>query len=878
LKTTLADHIRLWTTSTTSCQSWYDDLAHTIELKNIMKLKPLPMTLTLAFAFAVMTAGLPQSAFAKSVSTLEFEKLPFSKGASGHRLIGAGDRLQLLVNAHLSTGQREDATRNVKYVVTPGNVVAVNKTGFVTPKGNGTATITAKLGELTAVTKISVEKFTEVRAINFGNSIVPIFTKAGCNAGGCHGKSGGQNGFRLSLLGFEPQEDYEYLVKEARLRRIFPAAPDHSLLLRKGAAIVPHGGGKKLEVGSHDYDLLRRWIAQGMPFGKPEDPTVASIEVFPRERVMLANGEQQLSVMATYTDGHVEDVTRASLFEPNEKEIAEVEELGLVRMNSQPGDVAVMVRYQGKVAVSIASLPLGAPVKHLPAERNFIDTLVFKKLQKVGMPPSEICDDETFIRRVTLDVAGRLPSKSETEKFLADKNPKKRDQWVDGLLAGTDYADFFANYWSALLRNQRTVVSGRTEPYMRGTYAFHSWIRESLYRNKPYDVFVREVIAASGDIQDNPPVAWYRQVKTASQQLEDSAQLFLGTRLQCAQCHHHPFEKWSQADYYSFGAFFSQVSRRAGSQPGEEMIFASRKTATGTNKKNNKKVLPAGLGATPVELTPDDDARHVLVDWMTDSKNRFFAHALVNRYWKHFFNRGLVEPEDDMRETNPATNPELLDSLAANFIKSGFDLKQLVRSIVSSSTYQLSAIPNSHNAKDKQYFSRYYPKRLTAEVLLDAIDTLTKSETKWAGLPAGTRAVQLPDNYFNSKSYFLQVFGRPDSASACACERSQDASLAQSLHLLNSKDIQTKLSASAGRAAELALNEKLNDEQKMQELYLWAFARHAMSHEANVGIEHVEKKLSRAKAAKADVKVAKREAYEDIVWALISSKEFLFNH
>ena len=809
---------------------------------------------------------------------IAFESLPLSKDAKTLQLVGSGDRMQLLVNAYEADGRLRDATHEAVYSAAPANIVTISKSGFIKPKADGTTTITAKLGDKTASVKVAVSEFGKAQEINFANRIVPVFTKGGCNGGGCHGKSGGQNGFKLSLLGFEPTEDYEYLVKEARMRRIFPAAPDHSLLLRKGAAVVPHGGGKKLEVGSHDYELLRRWIAQGMPYGNPDDPTVSKIEVFPRERVMKPKANQQLSVIAHYTDGHVEDVTRAALFEANEKEIAEVDEHGLITMHEQPGDVAVMVRYQGKVAVSLASLPLGAPVKHLPPERNYIDNLVFKKLKKVGMPPSELSDDETFIRRVTLDVAGRLPTKAETEKFLANKDPKKREMWIDQLLASSDYADYFANYWSALLRNQRTVVGGRTEPYVRGTYAFHSWIRESLDQNKPYDIFVREVLAASGDIAHNPPVAWYRQVKSSNQQLEDTAQLFLGTRLQCAQCHHHPFEKWSQADYYSFGAFFSQVARRPGSQPGEEMIFASRKVPTGTNKKNSQKVLPAGLGAKPFELTADDDARHSLVDWMTKPDNRFFAHALVNRYWKLFFNRGLVEPEDDMRETNPATNPELLDALAANFVKSGFDLKRLVRDIVTSSTYQLSAIPNSHNAKDKQYFSRYYPKRLSAEVLLDAINALTKSNTKWTGLPAGTRAVQLPDNYFNSKSYFLQVFGRPDSASACACERSQEASLAQSLHLLNSKDIQSKLSASTGRAAELALNDKLKDEQKMQDLYLWAFSRKAMSHEANVGVEHVETKLNRAKEAKADEKKAKREAYEDIVWALISSKEFLFNH
>lgn len=820
-----------------------------------------------------------QSPAATELAKIEFESRPVAKDAKIIQLLGADDRLQLLVRGTTAAGAVRDVTREVTYSAQPEGVVRVDKSGFVKPAGDGTATVTAKSsGGKVATVQVGVTKFGEAQPINFANQIVPIFTKAGCNGGGCHGKSGGQNGFRLSLLGFEPQEDFEYLVKEARARRIFPAAPDHSLLLQKGAALVPHGGGRKLEPDSHDYQTLRRWIAQGMPYGKADDPVVERIEVLPRERVMASGGSQQLTVVARYSDGRVEDVTRAALFEPNEKEIAEVDHNGVVTMSTQPGDVAVMVRYQGKVDVFLASLPLGAPVQHLPAERNYIDQLVFNKLKKVGMPPSEVCDDATFLRRVYLDVTGQLPGKAESEAFLKDKDPKKRDKLADRLLASPDYADFFANMWGALLRNQRSAVNGRTEPFMRGTYAFHAWIRDSLHLNKPYDVFVREVLAASGDIGNNPPVAWYRQVKDSNAQLEDTAQLFLGTRLQCAQCHHHPFEKWSQADYYSFGAFFSQVGRRPGTQPGEEMVFASRKPAASTNKKNGQRVMPAGLGAKPLEVPPDSDARHALVDWMADPGNKFFAPALVNRYWKHFFNRGLVEPEDDMRDTNPSTNPDLLAALAGNFVKNGFDLKRLVRDIVTSSTYQLSAIPNSHNAKDKQYFSRYYPKRLTAEVLLDAIDTLTKSSTKWAGLPTGTRAVQLPDNSFNSSSYFLQVFGRPDNASACACERSQDASLAQSLHLLNSKDIQAKLSAGNGRAAELANDEQRKDEDKMRELYLWAFSRQPLSNEIVIGSEHVEKKIKQATEAKKDVKVARREAYEDIVWALISSKEFLFNH
>lgn len=838
----------------------------------------LAATLTLASAAPASTKSAAAKPTVDKAVSLELFTQPADSAAKTLALKGADARVQLLVHARHASGMESDYTGKVTYTIKPLKVLEVDKSGYLTPIGDGTATITAKSPEgLTATASVSVENFKIVPAINFANSIVPIFTKAGCNGGGCHGKSGGQNGFRLSLLGFEPQEDYEYLVKEARGRRLSTAAPDTSLLLLKAAGVVPHGGGTRLDVGSYDYNLLKRWIAQGMAYGDPKDPVVTRIEVFPKERTMLPQAEQQLTVIARYSDGHIEDVTRGALFEANDKDMATAEPSGLVKFASQPGDVGIMIRYQSKVAVFRATVPLGAPVQHLPIAKNFVDESVFKKLKRIGLPPSEIADDATFIRRLTLDLAGRLPNADETSAFLADKSATKRDVLIDRLLASGDYADYFANFWGALLRNQRSSINGRTEPYMRGTFAFHSWIRDSLASNKPYDQFAREVLAASGDIAENPPVAWYRQVKTAQNQLEDAAQLFLGLRLQCAQCHHHPYEKWSQADYYSFGAFFSQVSRKPGSQPGEELVFAKRGAPTMANKKNNVALKPAGLGEKPLDIPADEDARHALADWLGKKDNTFFAHSLVNRYWKHFFNRGLVEPEDDMRETNPPVNPELLDALAKSFIESGFDLKKLVRTIVSSSTYQLSAIPNSHNAGDKQNFSRYYPKRLSAEVLFDAINTVTKSEASWANLPAGTRAVQLPDNSYNSSSYFLQVFGRPDSASACACERSQDASLAQSLHLLNSKDIQAKLTAEKGRAATLAADDKRNDEAKVNELYLWAFSRQAESSEANTAKEHIEKKVT--KAADADLKKkAKREAYEDIVWALVSSKEFLFNH
>jgi hypothetical protein len=832
------------------------------------------------------------------------------------KLRTADARQQLLATARLSNGKLRDWTRSVTYEVSPASIARISRNGLVSPLADGVATITAKTAEgVAASLPVTVEQVRQHLPVNFANQIVPIFTKTGCNGGGCHGKSAGQNGFRLSLLGFEPAEDYEHLVKEARGRRLFPAAPERSLLLMKGSAMLPHGGGKRLDPDSDDYRLIVRWIAQGMTYGKTNDPTVARIEVFPKERTMGLGTEQQLVVLAHYTDGSKEDVTRSALFEPNDKDMARADEDGYVRIFNQPGDVAVMVRYQAKVATFRATLPLGAPVESLPPARNFVDEVIFKKLRIVGMPPSEVCDDATFIRRVTLDIAGRLPTPDETKTFLAEcgngsgenstvsekvskpaseTGDKKvettftshspthplthsqaaaRDRLIDRLLDSSDYADYFANKWAALLRNKRAEPS-----HARGTYAFHDWIRDSLAANMPFDQFVREVLAASGDIAQNPPVAWYRQERELQNQLEDTAQLFLGQRLQCAQCHHHPYEKWSQQDYYSFGAFFSRVGRKPGSQVGEEVVFHKRGPAETTNKKTKQSVKPAGLGVPPASLSVDDDPRLALVDWMTAKDNRYFARSLANRYWKHFFNRGLVEPEDDMRETNPPTNPELLDALARHFVDSGYDLKGLVRAITRSSTYQLSATPNKYNAVDKQNFSRYYPKRLTAEVLLDAVNAVTGSESRFEGQPAGTRAVALPDNSYNASSYFLQVFGRPDSSSSCECERSQDASLAQSLHLLNAKDIQEKIAADKGRAAQLAGDTARNDDEKLRDLYGWAYSRDPRPEELQVAKAHLEKGAAKSSDEKGNAVNGRRLAYEDIVWALINTKEFLFNH
>lgn len=711
------------------------------------------------------------------------------------------------------------------------------------------------------------------RPLNFVNDIAPILTKANCNSGGCHAKAGsGQRGFKLSLLGFEPQEDYEHIVKEGKGRRVFPPAPEQSLLVLKAASIVPHGGGKKLEPGSENYKALVRWISEGMVYGSPSGAKLSSIELEPKRLSMKVKTSQQLKVTARYSDGSTRDVTHLALYEANDKSMAETDESGLVKVLDIPGNVAVMVRYCGVVSVFSVSIPLGAPVDHLPPAKNLIDTLVFANLKQIGVPPSPLCDDSTYLRRVSLDIAGRLPTLEETKAFMNSSAPDKRDQVIETLLESPDYADYFANKWTALLKNKRDEAADIT-----ANFAFHAWMRDSLLANKPYDEIVRQILAATGTIVANPAVAWYKRVKEPNQQLEDVAQLFLGVRMQCAQCHHHPFERWSQEDYYSLSAFFSQVGRKPTAIAGEDLIFHKRGVAQAENKKTRLPVKPAALGQTPLDIPPDEDPRLRLADWMGNKANPFFAKSLVNRYWKHFFKRGLIEPEDDIRDTNPPTNPELLDALAKHFISSGFDLKAVVRIITQSHTYQLSAMPNDYNGVDRQNFSHYYPKRMQAEVLLDAIDQITGAKSDFADLPPGTRAISLPDNSYNRASPFLKVFGRPEGASVCECERVQSSSLAQSLHLMNAADVKAKLAASNG-SADLLSKASMPDPKRIRELYLASFSREPTADEVRIAETYVAQPRTDAKGTPLDSLKARRQGYEDLIWVLINTKEFLYNH
>ena len=709
--------------------------------------------------------------------------------------------------------------------------------------------------------------------ISFVNDIVPVLTKAGCNAGACHAKAGGgQNGFQLSLLGFESAEDFEHLVMEGRGRRISLTNPSQSLLLLKASGEIAHGGGKRLPKSSQGYALMLNWIRQGMPMDLPSGPKLVGVDLEPKKVSFRPNQEQQLKAMARYSDGTVRDVTSQALYFSNDNAMAQVSEGGLVKALDITGKVAVMVRYQGVVTVFNALIPLGAPIEQFPVAKNFVDEAVFANLKLLGIPPSEVCDDATFVRRVSLDISGRLPSEEETKAFLANKSAGKRGRWIEELLRSPDYADFFAGKWTAVLKNRRDDASD-----IVSNFAFHAWVRDSLLANKPYDQFVRELLAATGTVVGNPPVAWYKRVKEPKDQIEDVAQLFLGVRMQCAQCHHHPFERWSQDDYYSLAAFFSQVGRKPSETRGEDLIFHKRGIAAAKNIKSGLSLKPAALGDQVAAIAPDEDPRLRLADWLRSPKNPFFAKALVNRYWKHFFQRGLIEPEDDIRESNPASNPELLAALEKRFIESGFDLKDLVRVITTSNAYQLSALPNKHNVGDRQNYSRYYPRRLPAEVMLDAVDKLAGTQTDFANLPSGTRAVALPDNSYNNNP-FLRVFGRPEGESVCECERIQSSSLAQSLFMINANDIRQKLAnQSTGRAQRLA-NDKRPAKKKIEELYFAAFGRQPRPDELQTALNYLTEKRINAQGKPVDAGRAAFENYQDLIWALMNSKEFLFNH
>ena len=799
-------------------------------------------------------------------------------------LCGVGQVQQLVITGHYANGGVRDLTRHVKYRSGDAAIVRADSTGLVTTVANGSTNIMAEIDGISVKIGVKVEGADREQPINFTNEIVPIFSKLGCNSGACHGKSTGQNGFRLSLLGFEPLVDFEALTREARGRRIVTTAPEFSLLLRKPTGDMPHGGGKRLSADSRDYQTILRWIRGGAPFGNASDPKVVGLTVAPAHRLAPIKSSLQITVTALLSDGSRRDVTADAEYSSNQPEIASVAEGGWVETLDVPGDGAIMVRYLGHVGVFRVTIPQEAPLAKyaFPKPANFIDEHVHAKLRQLSLPPSELCSDSEFLRRVSLDIAGTLPTAKEAERFLADPDPRKREKLVDELLTRPAYASYFALKWGDILRNKRDGIVGVGGKADR-TQALHAWLKESFAKNKPYDQFTREILTATGDFVGKgaqPPVGWYVVLRTPEALVDDMAQIFLGTRIQCAQCHHHPYEKWSQDDYWGLAAFFARVQLVNPKNPKvnpkaklgpNDLRVTLRPSGSVTGPHGKSYAKPRPLDGTELDVPEADDPRQKLADWMIRPDNPYFARAVVNRYWAHFFGRGIVDMPDDMRVSNPPSNEPLLDALAKDFITHKFDLKHLIRTICASTTYQMSSIPNEHNLKDKQNYARFYPRRLPAEVLFDAFDQVTAAQVKFVSPKGGggaaktpaLRAIDLPDEAI--KTPLLMAFGKPERSSACECERSGAATLTQSLYLIGSTELHNKLKDKTGRAAQLATDPRPIAE-KVKEIYLWVYARPPVASE----LQTVERYLNAGGNRK--------EAYEDVLWALLNTKEFLFNH
>ncbi len=708
--------------------------------------------------------------------------------------------------------------------------------------------------------------------LSFELDIQPILTAQGCNSGACHGKQRGQNGFQLSLLGFDAEFDYHALTRDARGRRLFPAAPEASLLIRKATAELPHGGGRILLPDSQAYRTLLRWIDEGATRRVDGEPRLDQVTLEESEFSLAPGESQSLRVAAHYSDGSTRDVTALTTYLSNEEAVVSVDRSGQLLAGSLPGETAIMARYMNHICVANVVIPQTEALpddlfEALPTS-GFIDELVYAKLRKTGVAPSPPITDEVFLRRIYSDLIGRLPSVEEAREFLGSTDEHKRESLVDRLLDQPEYADHWAGYWADLLR---------PNPYRVGIKAvlnYDNWIRQQFRDNVPYDHFVRQLVTAKGSTWHNGAATLYRDRRTPDEIATMTSQLFLGIRLECAKCHHHPFERWSQQDFYQFAAFFAKVGRKGtGLSPpisgGEEIVYAATKgdvkhPLTGETMKPTPLfgAIPEVGETSEVSATSDgveSDPRQSLAEWMTSSDNDYFAKVQVNRVWAILMGRGLVEPVDDLRTTNPPTNPELLDALAEEFQASGYNLKQLLKTITLSNVYSHSSIPNASNASDRVNYSRHYRHRLRAEVLMDAVADVTETPASLPGMPPQSRANQVWTHRVDS--VFLDTFGRPNENQDPPCERTPDSTVTQALHLMNSRELDGRIRSDASRCARLAASQQ-SPEQIVEELYMAAFSRLPTDVERDYAVGLVESAENR------------RSVLEDLLWAMINSPEF----
>jgi hypothetical protein len=772
---------------------------------------------------------------------------------------------QLVVTGRYADNTVRDLTPFCEFTSVAPCVAGVTADGFVLPNSNGASSLVVKVGGQTARVAVTVSSVDVARPVSFRHDLIAVLNVGGCNQGACHGTPSGKNGFKLSLRGYDPAADYVQLTRDVLGRRTDRLGPESSLILLKALGRVPHEGGQRFVAGALPVQFMRAWLSEGLRDDPPNLPALKRIEVLPGGRVLNSPARwQQLAVVAHFADGQSRDVTRLTVFSSSDPGIAKVTAGGLVEFE-QPGEVAVLCRYLDElVPVRLTYLePRKGFQWQSPPEANYVDRHVFAKLKMLSIPPSDVCTDEEFVRRAYMDLCGVLPTAAESQAFLASKEADKRAKLIDRLLERPEFADFWTLKWSDVLRSTRKSVQ------LKGAYTFQRWLHTHITKNTPLDQVVRELITANGDTFANPPANYYRIARDPSSLAETTAQLFFGIRMQCAKCHNHPFERWTQDDYYSMAAFFARVKQRkdpsdstGAKKDGPEYIYVERAGEV-VQPRTNKVMPPRFMGGAEPPIAPGADRRVVLAKWLTAPDNPFFAKSVVNRIWYHIHGRGIVDPVDDFRDSNPSANDELLEALAKDFAAHKFDAKHLIRAICNSRTYQLSAQTNDLNKNDNKYFSHAVTKLYTAEQLFDALCFVTEVPERFPGVPLGTRSAQLPDGEVNNP--FLKTFGQPARELNCECEREGDSNLAQALQLINGPAVNDRLRNPNNRIGKL-LAKKLSDRDMLNDLYLTTLSRLPVAEEAKVSLEHVQ--------ASAD----KRRAWEDVQWALINAKEFLFRH
>ncbi len=772
-------------------------------------------------------------------------------------LVGKRSRQQLLVTGMYSSDDLRDLTP-VATLVSSNPAIAKIEGAIVLPAGNGEATVTATVGGQSVSIPVLVRNIDVPAPVSFKNETQMALTKAGCNMGACHGSPSGKGGFRLSLRAYDSALDIMTVRSEFFGRRTNIMEPGQSLLLQKPLMEVAHGGGKRIRKGDAVHRILEQWIGEGMRLDAANEPDLLKIVTVPSKRILRQPAaRQQILVLGHFSDGSIRDLTSITDFSSSNDSVGSVNAAGLVTKNGR-GETAVLARYLDKMSTTYLTFLEDVPgfAWTNPPENNFVDSAVFEKLKQLQILPSDICTDDEFLRRATLDLTGRLPTSEEAQAFLGEQSPSKRIALVDRLLDSDEYASFWALKWGDVLRSNSKKLK------TAGVHKFRQWIYESIRNDKPLDQFARELLTANGSVFENPPANFWRASRDPQDATETTAQLFLGVRIQCAKCHNHPFERWTQDNYYGIAAAFARVGRKNSVDAEEEVIFTlpgGEVTQPRTSKQMKVHLLLKG----DIDVPADQDRRVVFAQWLTSSENPFFSKSVANRIWGHLLGRGIVDPIDDFRDSNPPSNAKLLDELSRQFAANNFSQKWAIRTICNSRTYQLSSRKNPFNKDDELYSSHANTRLLSAEQLLDGICAVTSVPEQFPGMPVGTRACELADP--PTDHYFLKVFGQPQREMACQCERSSESNLSQALQMINGPVVHNKLRADNGRIAVM-LKENKPEDEIITSLYLSALARTPSADELNASKKHI--------AAQQD----RRQAFEDVGWAILNSKEFLFQH